>query len=259
MPRISTPSKIAGTQGLGASVYFSGSTEPEREAVVAQVQRDTPGVVLVPPYNHPDVMLGQGTLALELEAQAAELLGGGGKLDAVIGPIGGGGMLSGVATALYGTGVQVFGAEPSFEGADDARRGIAAGERVASVSTLTIADGLRTPVGTIPWTVVADPAKVRRVFAVSEDEIRAALQLVLERMKVVVEPSAAVPLAACLFNEELRRIVADEGGDEGWNVGIILTGGNTTVAAIAKLFGEQQSEEMKQREAGSKQNEEDKK
>jgi len=267
MPTISTPSKIAATKGYGAHVYFSGSTSDEREAVVKDVIAET-GAVLVPPYDHPDIILGQGTMALELEAQVREMVEkdpslsihrrsievtnghansqvngnkqeekGPGHLDAVIAPIGGGGMLSGIATALHGTGTLVFGAEPSFEGADDARRSLASGTLITKVSTLTIADGLRTPVGHIPWTVISDKRKVRGVFAVSEEQIRQAMRLVLERMKVVVEPSAVVGLAVCLFDEEFRGVVEREGGGEGWDVGVVLSGGNTTVEAIGMMFG----------------------
>ena len=271
MPTISTPSKIAATQGYGAKVYFSGSTSDEREAVVKDVIRDT-GAVLVPPYDHPDIILGQGTMALELEEQAKIMIeknpalsvhhtgkqdvtnghGNGtnhtngtrtsssmskpGHLDAVIAPIGGGGMLSGIATALHGTGTYVFGAEPSFEGADDARRGLAANQRIPTVKTLTIADGLRTPVGEIPWTIISDKTKLRGIYAVSEEQILQAMELVLERLKVVVEPSAVVGLAVALYDEEFRSLVEREGGEEGWNIGIILSGGNTTVKAISKMF-----------------------
>lgn len=257
MPAISTPSKIAATQGYGADVVFSGSTAPEREAAVAQIQADT-GAVLVPPYDHPDIVLGQGTVALEFEAQVRALLGTEGEragagagagasrnssegLDAVIAPCGGGGLLSGIATALQGTGIAVFGAEPSFEGADDARRGLATSppRRVETVRTLTIADGLRTPVGPIPWSVISDGSKVRGVYSVSEGQIKAAMRLLLERLKVVVEPSAAVPLAVVLFDEGFRRLAEREGGEDGWNVGVVLTGGNTTVEAIGKLFAEE--------------------
>ena len=159
-----------------------------------------------------------------------------GHLDAVITPLGGGGMLSGVATALSGTGTVVFGAEPSYEGADDGRRGLAANKRITSVKTLTIADGLRTPVGELTWTVISDKSKVRGVFAVSEQQILNAMKLVLERMKVFVEPSAVVGLAVCLYDEEFRHLVESEGGAEGWDVGVVLSGGNTTVEAISKMF-----------------------
>ncbi|KAG7001332.1 ketol-acid reductoisomerase [Physcia stellaris] len=268
MPTISTPSKIAATQGYGAEVIFSGSTSQEREAVVEDVIKRT-GAVLVPPYDHPNILLGQGTMALELEEQVRDLVdedprlsvhSGGSEhikgdvngtttgehkassdsgprhLDAVITPLGGGGMLSGVATALSGTGTVVFGAEPSFEGADDGRRGLAAKERITSVKTLTIADGLRTPVGELTWTVISEQSKVRGVFAVSEEQILRTMKLVLERMKVFVEPSAVVGLAVCLYDEEFRHLVEKEGGEEGWDIGVILSGGNTTVEAITKMF-----------------------
>ena len=277
MPTISTPSKIAATRGYGAEIIFSGSTSQEREAVVEDVIKRT-GAVLVPPYDHPNIILGQGTMALELEEQARDLvredgslsihgqtkkaangnasyggeLGdqhvnsseGLGHLDAVIAPLGGGGMLSGVATALSGTGTTVFGAEPSFEGADDGRRGLAANKRITTVKTLTIADGLRTPVGEITWTVISDKSKVRGVYAVSEEQILSAMKLVLERMKVFVEPSAVVGLAVCLYNEEFRLLVEDEGGEEGWDIGVVLSGGNTTVEAVTKMFevGEKKGE-----------------
>lgn len=277
MPTISTPSKIAATQGYGAHVYFSGSTSDEREAVVKDVIAET-GAVLVPPYDHPDIILGQGTMALELEAQVQEMvekdpslsthtrskddtnghmngLSNGttqeemerpGKLDAVIAPIGGGGMLSGIATALHGTGTLVFGAEPSFQGADDARRSLAAGERITKVSTLTIADGLRTPVGEIPWTIISDKNKLRGVFAVSEEQILQSMRLVMERVKVVVEPSAVVGVAVALFDEEFRGEVERGGGVEGWDLGVVLSGGNTTVEAVGRMFavGEERGERM---------------
>lgn len=228
------------------------------------------GAVLVPPYDHPNIVLGQGTMALELEEQVKEMVGqdktlsvhhytegaanghanvttvasghepssssGPGHLDAVIAPLGGGGMLSGVATALHGTGTVVFGAEPSFEGADDGRRGLAANTRIETVKTLTIADGLRTPVGELPWTVISDRSKVRGVYAVTEEQILKSMKLVMERMKVFVEPSAVVGLAVCLYDEEFRALVEREGGEEGWDVGVVLSGGNTTVEAIGKMY-----------------------
>ena len=108
---------------------------------------------------------------------------------------------------------------------------------MTKVSTLTIADGLRTPVGLLNWEVISNKCKVEGVFAVTEEQIKAAMRLVLERMKVVVEPSAVVGLAVCLFDEEFRRRVEEESGEKGWDVAIVFSGGNTTVEAIAKLFG----------------------
>jgi threonine dehydratase len=235
MPSISTPSKIAGTRSHGAEVIFSGSTSVEREAVVAEIQAKT-NAILVPPYDDFNIICGQGTTALELEAQYTEQAGTK-TLDAVITPIGGGGLNAGVATYFSDKQTKVFGAEPSFQGADDCRRGLLAGKRVEAVSTLTIGDGLRTPVGVLNWEVISNKKKVEGVYAVTEEQIKAAMRLVLERMKVFVEPSAVVGLAVCLFDEDFRRLVEQEGGDQGWDVAIVFSGGNTTVEAIGKLFG----------------------
>ena len=238
MPEISAPPKIAGTKGYGANVIFSGSTSAEREAAVAQVISDT-GARLVPPYDHPDLILGQGTTGLELQDQVAEIYPKG--LDAIITPCGGGGMLSGVALSCEGTGIRVFGSEPSYQGADDVCRGFAAGERVEKVSTLTIADGLRTPVGKVPWSIIFERRLVEGMYSVSEEEIKSALRLLMERAKLYVEPSSAVPLAVVLYNEEFRAMVEEQAGDEGWDLGIVLTGGNVGLEALSKLFIETQA------------------
>lgn len=145
-------------------------------------------------------------------------------------------MLSGVALSCEGTGIKVFGAEPSFEGADDCKRGLAVGKRIETVKTLTVADGLRTPVGVWPWKVISNPELVKQMFSVTEDQIKAALKLVLERMKMVVEPSAVVPLAVALFNEDFRAIVEREGGEEGWDLGLVVSGGNVSIEALGKMF-----------------------
>ncbi|KAI1609064.1 threonine dehydratase [Exophiala viscosa] len=246
MPKISTPSKIAGTKLYTSNVIFSGSTSQEREAVVADVIEEH-GAILVPPYDHPDIILGQGTVGLELEEQI-----GNSKLDAVMTPLGGGGLLSGVATWFSDKETLVFGAEPSFQGGDDGRRGLLEGKRIEHVSTLTIADGLRTPVGFRNWEVLSDRRKLEGVFAVSEEQIKMAMRLVLERLKVVVEPSGCVPLAVVLFNQEFREMVAQKQigmEKDGWDIGIVFSGGNTTVKAISKLFGEDEAEDDGKREA----------
>ena len=262
MPSISTPSKISGTRAQGAILHFSGSTAAEREAVVADVIKET-GATLIPPYDHPHIMLGQGTMALEFEQEVAALLAekpelsvhfqdgkrAGKGLDALIAPCGGGGMLSGNAIYFHDSATRVFGAEPEFEGADDARRGVAAGERITSVKTLTIADGLRTPLGPHTWNVVSNKDYVAGLYAVMEQNIKDALRLVLERMKCFVEPSAVVGLATVLYNEEFRKMVEREAGEEGWDVGLIFSGGNTTIEALVKMFGDV-SEKQQQREGG---------
>ncbi|KAF1994686.1 tryptophan synthase beta subunit-like PLP-dependent enzyme [Amniculicola lignicola CBS 123094] len=257
MPSISTPSKIAGTQAQGATIHFSGSTSQEREAVVDKVIKET-GATLIPPYDHPDIIIGQGTMAVELQAQAEALIRedkalsvaeGKEELDAVIAPCGGGGMLSGVSIALQGTGIKVFGAEPSFQGGDDARRGVEAGKRIESVKTLTIADGLRTPLGYWTWKFISKKDYVAGLYSVTEQNIKDAMRLVLERMKCFVEPSAVVGLATILYNEDFRRMVEREAGNKGWNIGVVFSGGNTTVEAISQIF-KPESEVEAQREEG---------
>ena len=214
-------------------MVFSGSTAPEREAVVGDLLKEHPGAIVIPPYDHPHIILGQGTASLEFEKQVQDL---GTTLDAMITPLGGGGLLGGTATAMYGTGIRVFGSEPRYQGANDGERGLKEGKRIESVSTLTIADGLRTPVGKLNWTIISDPEKLKGIYSVTEEQIKKAMKLVLERMKIVVEPSACVPLAVVLYNEDFRRMVEKEAGEEGWNIGVIFSGGNTTMEAIAKLF-----------------------
>ena len=291
MPTISTPSKIAATKGYGAKVYFSGSTVVERIAAMEKVRQET-GAVYIPPYDHPDIICGQGTMALELEVQAGEMIreremekarrqereaglsGQNGEkgsennkdeeqneqqrmengikqddlhlphLDAVIAPLGGGGMLSGISTALHPTPTHVYGVEPSHQGADDARRGLASTppKRIEHVKTLTIADGLRTPLGKLNWNIISNGDYVKGVYAVTDDQIRRTMKLVLERMKIFVEPSAVVGLAMALFDEEFRTMVEREGGERGWDVGIVFSGGNVSVEGIAGLFAKTETE-----------------
>lgn len=236
MPHISTPSKIAATRGYGAEVIFSGSTADERETVTRAVQERT-GAVLVPPYDHPHIILGQGTVALEFIEQAKDMWF---PLDAIVAPCGGGGMLSGVAVVCQGTGIAVYGAEPR-EGADDAWWGLKNRLRVESVKSLTIADGLRTPVGVNNWAVISDLDMVKGVYTVSEGDIMRAMKLVIERMKILIEPSSAVPVAVVLYNEEFWSDMVEcwreKGGRGELNIGIVVSGGNTTIEKIIELFG----------------------
>ena len=251
MPTISTPSKIAGTRKYTPNVIFSGSISSEREAKVAEVQSQT-DAIFVPPYDHPDIILGQGTAAYEMSQQYSAKVPLG-SLRAVLTPCGGGGLLSGTVTWFSDKSTFVFGTEPSFQGANDLQRGLSSTPptRIDTVKTLTIADGLRTPVGKIPWSVLTNgseskPKFLQGVYSVSEDQIKKAMRLIMERMKVFIEPSSAVPLAVVLFDKEWREWVVkrqeEEGGDE-WDIGIILSGGNTTMEAIAGLFGSEASEE----------------
>lgn len=255
MPTSSTESKIKGVasylgieklsqsggEGAKGRIVFCGSSNEEKRSAVEDVVRSC-GSIFVPPYEHPDIIIGQGTCAKELEEQFVESSGAEAErsLDAVVAPLGGGGLLGGIATWFSNKpGTKVFGAEPSFGGADDGVRGLKQGKRVTSVSSATIADGLRTPVGALNWEIVSDPRKVEGVYAVGEEDIKLAMSLLFERLKVVAEPSACVPLAVVLFNQEFREMVASrqkEAGVDAWDVAIVLSGGNTTVAAVSGLF-----------------------
>lgn len=242
MPANSLPRKIAATRSYGADVVFSGSTSDERQAVAARVEAET-GARLVPPYDHPDIILGQGTMGLEFQDQVAELMEGTGDglddgLDAIMTPCGGGGMLSGVALSCQDTGILVFGAEPSFQGADDARRGYYSGSRVTAVSSLTVADGLRTPLGEHPWAIIHDRRLVSGMYSVSEADILAAMRLLFEHTKLVVEPSACVGLAVALFNEDFRDMVARTAGNREWHLGLVLSGGNVGLDSLGAMFAQ---------------------
>ena len=260
MPKTSTKSKILGVarilgiastngdinKGIYGRIIFCGSSNEEKRNAVEEVVANT-GAIFIPPYDQADVILGQGTCAKELEEQFAELQATGEKkpLDAVIAPIGGGGLLGGVATWFSNKPeTLIFGAEPSFQGADDARRGLEQGARISHVASATIADGLRTPVGILNWDIVSDKTRVNNIYSVGEEEIKAAMKLFLEELKIVVEPSGCVPLAVVLFDPEFRKMVAERqaGKDpEPWDIAIVISGGNTTVEAIVKLCGEGKS------------------
>lgn len=143
------------------------------------------------------------------------------------------GMLSYILILCESTPISVFAAEPAYQGADDLCRALGSNSAtpIPTVSSLTMADGLRTPVGTYPWSIITSPRDdgkgrlVRGAYAVSEREISRALRLVLERMKMVVEPSAVVGLAVVLFCEEFRALVEKEAGQEGWDIGVVFTPG----------------------------------
>ena len=210
MPSTASPVKRRAVEGYGATVVECAPTLAARETTVAQVQAAT-GAVLIPPYNHADVIAGQGTAALELIEQAP-------GLDVLVAPVGGGGLLAGTAIAAKGINpsLRVVAAEPL--GADDAARSKAKGELLPQSEPNTIADGLLTSMGDLTWPVLRD--LVEAVVTVREDEIVAAMRLLWERAKLLVEPSSAVALAAVLspsFPQDAKRI------------GVILSGGNVSL------------------------------
>lgn len=150
--------KINAVRSYGAEITFCEPNAPARAATLEQVQART-GATFIPPYDAVNTILGQGTALLELIEQASE------PLAAVIVPVGGGGLLAGTALAAEGTGIRVFGAEPA--GADDCAQGLKEGERRANVTSNTIADGLRTPVGVLNFPIIQE--KVENVIVVSDE------------------------------------------------------------------------------------------
>jgi threonine dehydratase/serine racemase len=213
MPSNASPVKRRAVIGYGARVIDCEPTQTAREAAAAAVVAET-GATLIPPYNHPDVIAGQGTVALELIAQAAEMAV---PLDAIVAPIGGGGLVSGIAIAARGIDprIRIFAAEPA--GADDAERSMAEGRIVPQTAPRTIADGLRTSLGELTWPIVRD--HVERVVLVEEAAIVEAMRLAWERAKLLIEPSSAVALAAVL-SDTFQALPGLQ------RVGVVLSGGN---------------------------------
>lgn len=215
MPSNASPVKRRAVEEYGGRVVECEPTLEARERTAADVLAET-GATLIPPYNHPDVIAGQGTVALELLEQVP-------GLDAVMAPVGGGGLVSGICVALreVGPSVRMFAAEPA--GADDAARSKAAGTLIPQTGPRTIADGLLTSLGDLTWPLIRD--RVERVVTVTEEEIIAAMRLAWERAKLLIEPSAAVPLAAVLSGE-FRRL------DGLRRVGVVLSGGNVNLDSL---------------------------
>ncbi len=209
MPKNSSAVKIRAVEGYGARVYLCEPNQAARESMAAEVVAKTGGT-LIPPYNHPDVIAGQGTVVLEMLEDQPDL-------DAIIAPVGGGGLMSGVCIAARGVkpSIRVFAAEPL--GADDAARSMKSGQRQPQGPTNTIADGLLTALGDLTWPIVRD--HVERVVTVTDDEIIAAMRLVFERMKLVIEPSGATSVAAA-HSDEFKSL------DGLKNVGVVISGGN---------------------------------
>jgi threonine dehydratase len=217
MPEDAPRSKMERTRALGARIITYNRALDDREAIAARVLSDTGGT-LVPPYDHPMIMAGQGTTALELLQEAPDL-------DALVVCVGGGGLLAGCATIAksINPGIRIFGVEP--EVANDTALSIAAGERVTIPPPESIADGLRSPSpGVLTFPVMQ--RYMERVLLVSEAEIRATMRFLLERVKILVEPSGAAGLAAVLFGMlplEIR------------SAGVVLSGGNVDLDFLKTL------------------------
>ena len=207
MPRTAPQAKKDAVRGYGGIITECEPSTSSREAVFAEVEKKT-GAEFVHPYNDHRVIAGQGTCSKELMEQTD-------GLDMVIAPIGGGGMVSGTCLTLSNLApeVKIFAAEP--EQADDAARSFRAGHIIADDAPSTVADGLKVPLKDLTWHFVSN--YVSDVLTASEQEIVEAMRLTWARMKIVMEPSSAVPLATILKN---RHIFA------GKRVGVIITGGN---------------------------------
>ncbi len=215
MPKTASAVKRRAVEEYGARIVECEPTQEAREATAGALVRETGGT-LIPPYDHPDVIAGQATCALELLEQVPEL-------DAIVAPVGGGGLISGVCMAAQGLspGVRVFAAEP--KAADDAARSKAAKRLLLHTGPArTICDGLLTSLGELTWPFVRDC--VEAVIVVSEEEIVQAMRLLWERAKLLVEPSAAVAFAAVL-SAEFRKLHMRR-------VGIVLSGGNVDLERL---------------------------
>lgn len=220
LPADASPHKVRGIRAHGARLVFAGTTLAERLAAVDRLHRAT-GLPVVDAFDHPDVVAGQGTATAELLEQVDEA---GGRLDAVVVPVGGGGGVAGACLAAHGTGVEVFGVEPA--GCDGLRRSLLAGRRVTVDPAPTIADGLRPAlVGQLPFELAR--RTVRGVVEVDDRAIGEALCLVLQHTGMVVEPSAAAALAGALR-------LADSG--RAARIGVLLTGGNVDASVVAGLL-----------------------
>jgi threonine dehydratase len=215
MPGDAPRSKLEATRAQGAKIVEYDRFRDDRAAIGAQIAAET-GATLVPPFDHPWIIAGQGTAALELLEEIPDL-------DALVAPIGGGGLMGGcsIAAKRLRPGIRIIGVEP--ENGNDAFLSLAAGKRVEIAPPDTIADGLRTPVpGTLTFPILQK--NVERVVLVSDDEIRAAVKFLLTRLKILVEPSGAVGAAAALFG----KLPAGLG-----RVGIVLSGGNVDYDLLA--------------------------
>ena len=213
MPSNAPAVKKQAVEGYGGIVITCEPNLQAREEGLRQVV-DKYGATFIPPYDHLDVIEGQATCALEI-------FDAGFSLDFLLAPVGGGGLLAGtaLASAFYSPETKVIGAEP--EGADDARRSFIAGKIIPMGKPNTIADGLLTSLGKLNFEIISD--KVHDILTVNDGEIIAGMRLIYERMKIVIEPSCAVPLAVVLKNKDLFKKQ---------KVGIILSGGNVDLSRL---------------------------
>lgn len=213
MPSNAPTVKIAAVKSYQATVHFCEPNLAAREAGLKAVQEKY-GCTFIPPFNHQDIIAGQSTASQELLEEIHDL-------DAIFAPVGGGGLLAGTALAAhrFSPRTKVYAGEP--EGADDAYRSFYSGERVTELQAETISDGLRTCLGVLNFPIIQD--LVSDIITVSDQETIEAMRLIYERLKIVIEPSCAVPFAAILQQKERFA---------GQKIGIILSGGNVDLAKL---------------------------
>jgi threonine dehydratase len=218
MPRTAPEAKKAAVRGYGGRIVECEPSTSSREAVFEQVVAET-GAEFVHPYNDLRVITGQATCSRELMEQVD-------GIEGIVAPIGGGGMISGTCLTVSSTapGVKIYAAEPL--NADDAARSFRAGHIIADDAPVTVADGLKVPLKENTWHYVSN--HVTDILTATEDEIIAAMKLTWERMKIVIEPSCAVPLAVILKNPDVFA---------GKRIGVIITGGNVDMDKLPWFKG----------------------
>ena len=215
MPRNAPKVKIQAVEGYRANITLCEPTLKARRETLEEIAKKT-GAYIVHPFNEPKVIAGQGTCAMEMIEDI-------GDLDAICAPIGGGGLMSGTCIAARSMlpNVRLFGAEP--KGADDAYQSLKKGKLIPQDNPDTICDGLLTSMGENTWKILKN--HLEDIITVSDEEVVTAMKLIWERMKIIIEPSCATPLAAVLTPEfrELENIET---------IGIILTGGNVDLSKL---------------------------
>jgi threonine dehydratase len=214
MPRTAPEIKKIAVAGYGGRITFCEPNLEARESTMAEVERET-GCTFIHPFNRLEIIAGQGTAALEMLEECPDL-------EIIMAPVGGGGLISGTAIAAksLSPGITVWAGEPS--NADDALRSVQSGTIQPALPPNTIADGLLTSLGTMTFEIIRN--RVDRIQLCPEESILPALRLIWERMKIIIEPSSAVPLGALMANPDT--------GWKGKKIGIILSGGNCQIGPV---------------------------
>ena len=215
MPNNSPDVKLDAVKGYEANVTLCEPTLEARRTTLEKIAEKT-GATIIHPFNNSNVIAGQGTAALELIEEIR-------NLDAIIAPIGGGGLMSGtcITTRSLLPKTKLYGAEP--KGADDAYRSFAEGKIIPQENPDTICDGLLTSLGDKTWNILKD--HLEAIYTVTDDEVIKAMKIIWERMKIIIEPSSATPVAVAL-SDEFKALKGIE------NIGIILTGGNVDLSKL---------------------------